>query len=1119
MHNLPVYNFHSPDTNFGKKPLNVDRAYIPWEIFGPGQRYGIYAEGELSNSFFDAPANHRGFRGSVNLNHYTTPTVLEVPEECGLIMNMVIEVDLCDLDIFKGKASNFLVAGMTVSNNLQGGKIISMELNIFTTKLVATKKSFGQTTVFIRQQVGHGFPPSVSVEGKIIYEQPNGGRCEYYYKGLTKTIFVDNRHPEDAECQLIWDDKLVSLNYKPPEYTSKPLIRCIKDVTYIGTDEILDQVGKFTYPIDNSYREKSVYLELEGTKLGLENNIDRFLSDGLYNGYHKPGTARTTTADGTADASLLGDIECHSCPIHFGAAHYAVLLNDDPKQYGRLENAAYIRLGMELTMEELLLERVVRVGIGNRWMGMYHHRRFGYMTDKVGEFDHQAKRTSEPITVFDTWLASWTIDTMPLLCAYDCSEIPIPCSNDNDPRKKNGLREFGHVCWDGVTPFPGLTNRDKYHPHTFNMLTHFWVESEINLWHRQSGVCETIPREFLHQEPKLSTAEVFYPELQCLKLDPVLPLGTSWTKAFLPRYGIRWVRIPGLKKFIRTFLKVLINIFFFFVVMYLFMTLSGSTITAFIAIGLAVVALLMMSEADRLQMRICRLLDKILDIDPCVFYCFPDKNGGGGLTNCKEEDSKLLPIEENYTAYNRVLSFMNKLEFFLGYGLEYDTCICKTPTNLLYYSDEQNLESPQDAFQNYRPNNYSELDVKHGLITDLFEWGTDLYAQTSDQVLRLYSVVDQLQTGNGREIILGSGKFLNRAVPIAMNVPEGWGGNIDVYASKSSKFGRFYVDRQEGSIIAFNGKPVPISNQGLREFMKENLALFIVEQFPHYEQIGLAVNFIGYSIGFDPRLNRMLITKIDYKALNPDIVRFEDNLWYKLENGQKTPIRLGDTKYFINTSFTVSYNLVTNAWISWHTYFPSHYMNDRKWMYSLLGNKVYRHSSARTFLNFYGVQNEWIIDINFRMPNFMAFQFSSLMIDSESAYYIDDLPVRGDQFFTHIGSWNSYQSTGMAGIEIIGDTVSDTKKNGQFIFHRLLHSTGKMINKVETGDKVQILVRPKDLPGILYNLNSLIVKEKAQKADVFFDKYQGIRLICDKSSPTGLNIILKFVTLDGTIPY
>lgn len=48
----------------------------------------------------------------------------------------------------------------------------------------------------------------------------------------------------------------------------------------------------------------------------------------------------------------------------------------------------------------------------------------------------------------------------------------------------------------------------------------------------------------------------------------------------------------------------------------------------------------------------------------------------------------------------------------------------------------------------------------------------------------------------------------------------------------------------------------------------------------------------------------------------------------------KTPIYLTDTEYFCNKSWTISFNLNTNSWVSFHSYIPNFYVGENNFFYS-----------------------------------------------------------------------------------------------------------------------------------------------------------------------------------------
>lgn len=48
----------------------------------------------------------------------------------------------------------------------------------------------------------------------------------------------------------------------------------------------------------------------------------------------------------------------------------------------------------------------------------------------------------------------------------------------------------------------------------------------------------------------------------------------------------------------------------------------------------------------------------------------------------------------------------------------------------------------------------------------------------------------------------------------------------------------------------------------------------------------------------------------------------------------RTTVYLNDPKYFCNKSWTMSYNLNTKTWISFHSYIPNFYIGENNFFYS-----------------------------------------------------------------------------------------------------------------------------------------------------------------------------------------
>jgi len=85
-----------------------------------------------------------------------------------------------------------------------------------------------------------------------------------------------------------------------------------------------------------------------------------------------------------------------------------------------------------------------------------------------------------------------------------------------------------------------------------------------------------------------------------------------------------------------------------------------------------------------------------------------------------------------------------------------------------------------------------------------------------------------------------------------------------------------------------------------------------------------------------------------------------------LNNGQYYKVVLGNpfntlqlltpaelATYFVTTSWTLSYSIDTNAWISYHDYFPYLMTNTRNILYSFNYDEVYKHNIANSYGKYY----------------------------------------------------------------------------------------------------------------------------------------------------------------------
>jgi len=129
---------------------------------------------------------------------------------------------------------------------------------------------------------------------------------------------------------------------------------------------------------------------------------------------------------------------------------------------------------------------------------------------------------------------------------------------------------------------------------------------------------------------------------------------------------------------------------------------------------------------------------------------------------------------------------------------------------------------------------------------------------------------------------------------------------------------------------------------GVNRFFTDHLAFEILRYFPNVNTDN-HFNGIGLHGVFDSKYDRVIISKLDYIPLSNNI-KYDAALQKFYINELfgnitvKTFVDLTDSIYFCNKSWTLSYNLNTQSWVSFHSYIPNWYIAENNFFYSGLND-------------------------------------------------------------------------------------------------------------------------------------------------------------------------------------
>lgn len=247
-------------------------------------------------------------------------------------------------------------------------------------------------------------------------------------------------------------------------------------------------------------------------------------------------------------------------------------------------------------------------------------------------------------------------------------------------------------------------------------------------------------------------------------------------------------------------------------------------------------------------------------------------------TNLKQwlEEANVPISEDNTYFYNRTYSKQDhESTICRSCILNIRDLLCQPQVyNRLIYSEPTDTENKYDNWLIFKANNKYDFPLTMGRLISAdgientkvlarLEKGTQLFPAYNTIV----ATEQNIQVGTG-------GMFKNLPQDIATTT-LGYAGtqNRDI---KHTEYGHLWADAERGQIfnLGTDGKEMDeITKYGEKAWFKENLPFQIRKDFPNMPLDDIDNNFwgIGLHYCFDRRFNRLLVTKLDYKVLDPRI--------------------------------------------------------------------------------------------------------------------------------------------------------------------------------------------------------------------------------------------------------
>jgi len=317
--------------------------------------------------------------------------------------------------------------------------------------------------------------------------------------------------------------------------------------------------------------------------------------------------------------------------------------------------------------------------------------------------------------------------------------------------------------------------------------------------------------------------------------------------------------------------------------------------------------------------------------------------------------SDLLPDAEfkvdNYIKVYDDYSKSNELNMVYPYVYG-DNNISSFP-NRIISSQPIQAEDTGGSLRKFLPLDYYEMPKNRGPITNLEGYNGMLLIHMEDS---LYKTTGKVQLQSDQEaVVIGSGNIFGIEPTEIITIPGGYAGCRHPFAANVSKAGYFFIDERAAKMFILRESMDEVSNVGLRNFFEENLQFQLLkdlrtylntwdDQGELYNDNAFSPFGVGYIVTFDDRYLRLIVTKRDFRVVSPGTGSLLD-ISYKMRGGaictksgssRVTLASLVTAGYLEDNSFTLSYDMVTQKWASFHSYLPTFMCSSKRHFYGAI---------------------------------------------------------------------------------------------------------------------------------------------------------------------------------------
>ena len=362
-----------------------------------------------------------------------------------------------------------------------------------------------------------------------------------------------------------------------------------------------------------------------------------------------------------------------------------------------------------------------------------------------------------------------------------------------------------------------------------------------------------------------------------------------------------------------------------------------------------------------------------------IHYHIVESSDNINLRHSESDESAYFPGTPAKTVISSLGKYDLNMEDNIKYNNNYSEVNTISPAFPLPFNVSDQSQFPTRAHRsatndttslidNYRiflANQFKDLPKNRGDLWKLSSFNNLLYFHMEESLFAAKGK-QSMKLGDGSSAYIGDGDLFTQNPDEIIQTEGGFGGTQSQYATLTTRYGYFFVDKNSRKVFLMKDSLAEISNLGMENWFRENMYVTL-EEYGLTTECALDNPILGFGFHsvYDPKYKRILLTKRDLAPTNKfknkyvvigqgpttyttGSIRFNKTKckyeWFKICIATSFPpppcsnwttIEWNDPEYFVDSGWTISYYPELGVWGSFHDYTPYIYFNTSTEFYSL----------------------------------------------------------------------------------------------------------------------------------------------------------------------------------------